>query len=112
MFEVLTHFRVIVGLKAAAVSQDDAVFADNVGLKHVALVGSGELLTLIQQILSRQIDYAKAADTPDPEIPGSHPPPNTWQAMVDPAAFFAARKFNRGGRSADCCHPTMTQRGR
>ena len=87
VFETLSHFRVIVGLKSAPVS-DDPVFADNVALKHVALIASGEVLTLIQQILSGQINCAKAADTPDPETPGSHPPPRTWQEMVDTLLHF------------------------
>jgi len=48
--ELLTHYRMIVGLKAGGVSADPE-FADGIALKHVALMGKGEVLTLIQQIL-------------------------------------------------------------
>ena len=86
MLEVLTHVRVM-GIKAGAVSQD-TVFVDNVALKHVALVGSGEALTLVLHILSGQIDCVKAADTSDPETTGSHPPSRTWQETVDTLLHF------------------------
>lgn len=52
-----------------------------VTLRHVSLVGQGQALTLIQQILSGQIDGSKAVDAPEPDKPGSFTPPRTWQKM-------------------------------
>ncbi|CAB1110335.1 unnamed protein product [Ectocarpus sp. CCAP 1310/34] len=80
VIEILKHFRTVVGLKAAAVNTDSS-FADGVALKHVALVGTGEVLTLIQQILSGQIDCSKASTFTEPEEKGSFPPLTTWDAM-------------------------------
>ena len=95
--EALTHYRMIVGLKASAVSPDPA-FADSIALKHVALVGSGEVLTLIQQILSGQINCDNAADSPDPETPGSHPAPTSWKQMEKVLLHFllAANSIEEG----------------
>ena len=80
--EILRHFRVIVGLKAKRVRPNDEKFGDMVALEHVALLGEGLCLTLIQQLVTGQIDTSATTASTEPDVPGSHTPPATWQEMT------------------------------
>ena len=80
--EILSHFRVIVGLKAKRIRPGDEKFGDDVALQHIALLGEGHCITLIQQLLTGQIDISSATVTADPGIPGAFTPPSTWQEMT------------------------------
>lgn len=80
--EILRHFRVIVGLKAKRVRPNDEKFGDIVALEHVALLGEGHCLTLIQQLLTGQIDTSTATVSSEPDTAGSFASPETWQDMT------------------------------
>ena len=80
--EILSHFRVIVGLKAKRVRPNDEEFGDRVALEHIALLGEGHCLTLIQQLVTGQIDTSTATVSSEPDTPGAFTAPATWQEMT------------------------------
>lgn len=49
---ILSHLRVVVGLKAKSVRPNDDQFGDIVALEHIALLGEGHCLTLIQKLVT------------------------------------------------------------
>lgn len=66
--DVLGHFRGIVGLKANHVRpNDDDTFVDIVAHEHIVRLGQGHCLTLIQQLITGQIETRTASVTTEPE---------------------------------------------
>lgn len=77
VLEILSHFRAIVGLKAKRVRPNDDKLGDMVALEHVALLGEGHCLTLIQQLVTGKIDISTASVSSEPDTPGSFKAPTT-----------------------------------
>ena len=80
--EILSHSLVIVGLKAKRIRPGDEKFGNDVALQHIALLGEGHCITLVQQLLTGKIDISSATVTVDPGIPGAFTPRSTWQEMT------------------------------
>ena len=53
-----------------------------VALEHVALLGEARRLTLIQQLITGQIDTRTASTETEPEDCGSFTAPQTWREMT------------------------------
>ena len=91
--KILGHFQVIIGLKAKRVGPNDEAFGDMVALEHVALLGEGHCLTLIQQLMTGQLATRAATVSSEPETVGSFTAPSTWQEMT--RALLDLRELNR-----------------
>ena len=65
------------GFKAKRVRPNDDKLGDMVALEHVALLGEGHCLTLIQQLVTGKIDISTASVSSEPDTPGSFKAPTT-----------------------------------
>ena len=74
--EVLCQFRLVVGFRAKAVAPLDEKFADNLAFEHLSLFCDGPRLMLLQQLMSRRVDWcANVVNAENISIPGSFAPP-------------------------------------
>ena len=80
-----------------------------VALEHIALLGEGHCLTLIQQLVTGQIDISTATVSSEPDTPGSFNAPVTLQEMTP-----ALLDLLMPGNSIDTCArqiATFNQKG-
>ena len=62
--------------------ENEEEFGDIVALEYIALLGEGHCLTLIQQLMTGQIDTRAATVSSGPEKVGSFTAPSTCQEMT------------------------------
>ena len=70
--EVLSQFRLVVGVRAKAVAPHDEHFEENIAFEHLPLNCDGPCPTLYQQLMSSRIDWcANTVNAENINNPGS-----------------------------------------